>query len=118
MDTKRMERVSRELQREISQIIMHELNDPRVGLVSITKVKLASDLRTAQVFVSMLGNKPVAKNTLDCLDHARGYIQKIICERMELRFTPVLSFHYDRSIEEQCRISELLDKDISKEEAI
>lgn len=114
MFTKRIEKIARELQRELSQIILHELNDPRIGFVSITKVKPASDGKSAQVFVSVLGDETASKKTLDGLNHARGYIQKIIADRMGLRFTPVLSFCHDKSIEEQLRISELVDENIKE----
>lgn len=114
MLTKRLEKIARELQRELSQIILYELKDPRVGFITITKVKPARDLKSARVFVSMLGNEAARKKTLDCLSHARGYIQKLIGERMELRFTPRLFFTYDKSIEQQLRISELIDKNIKK----
>lgn len=112
MTTKRTERVARELQRELSQIVLYELKDPRIGFITITRVEPTADLKSARVFISVLGNETSREKSLDALSHARGYIQKIIGERMKLRFTPILSFHYDEELEEQFRISKIIEENI------
>ncbi|MCK4909033.1 MAG: 30S ribosome-binding factor RbfA [Planctomycetes bacterium] len=111
MSINRLVRIGKELQKEISQVIQHELNDPRIGFVSITKVKPASDLKSARVYVSVFGPPAKRKQTFNGLMRARGYIQKVIGERIKLRYLPTLMFFLDDSIDKQFAVSELLKKD-------
>lgn len=114
MNSKRIERVGRELQRELSQIILYELKDPGIGFITITRVEPAADLKSARVFISVLGNESNRQKSLKALSHARGYIQKIIGQRMKLKFTPILSFHYDKELDEQFKISKIIEENIEK----
>lgn len=106
----RHDKVAKTLQKEISSIIHDELKDPRLGFVTITKVELSQDLRFAKVFFSVLGKEQDYKNTREALDSAGGFIKKLVCERIALRFAPEIIFRDDHSMEYSVRIEEILNQ--------
>ena len=108
MSSTRPQRVARLLKEELSRIIREEMNDPRLGFISITDVEVAADLRTAHVYVSVFGTPEEQKASVDALEHARGYLRSTLGKELNMRYTPELNFHLDRSIERGARIFELL----------
>jgi len=106
----RQERLAQELRKEISGIIQNEVNDPRLGFVTITKVEITQDLRYAKVFFSVLGEDKEYKKTSAALDSAMGFIRSLIAERVKLRFAPEIVFKEDRSSEYSIKIQKLLDE--------
>lgn len=96
--TNRMDKVNEELKKEISVIIDQDLRNQNItGLISVTKVKTAPDLRTARVYISLLNCKS-KKNTLEGIKKASGYIRSEIAKRVNLRYTPELIFEVDESM--------------------
>src|SRR5260370_2220664 len=90
MGTHRVERVAAQLREEISQIIIHDLKDPRIGMATITDVKLSPDLRNATVKVSAVGEDDPRPAAIDGLDHATGFISRDLGSRLpHLPFAPV-----------------------------
>lgn len=106
----RVDRVAEAIKREISNIIHDELKDPRIGFVTITRAEITQDLRYAKIFYSILGSAKEEDNTQKAIESAKGFIKKLIGDRIKLRFTPELSFHLDKSAEYSQRIQEQLDK--------
>lgn len=106
----RKDRVTEAIREEISMILHRELKDPRLGFVTITKVELTQDLRSAKVFFSVLGKEEDYKKTRDALDSAMGFIRKLIAERINLRLAPEIIFKDDRSTEYSVRIEEVLNE--------
>ena len=104
----RMRRVDEAL-REVVAAAVSELSDPRLGFVTVTGVETSPDLRSAKVFVSVLGDLTERDDTLDALRSSHGVIQSRIGSEMRMRRTPTLTFHYDDTIEKGVRISHLLD---------
>lgn len=104
----RKDRVTQAIKREISNIIHDELQDPRLGFVTITKVEVTADLRSAKIFYSVLGKDEDYIKTAEALDSALGYIRKLISERIQLRFAPEIIFREDRSGEYSMKIEEIL----------
>jgi len=91
------------------QIIQRELKDPRIGFVSITEVRMSSDLRSARVRISVLGDEDESRATLAGLRSATGLIRHQLGRRLEnLKVTPELRFEIDPSIEYSVRISKTL----------
>lgn len=115
MPTRKQKEVSELLRREVSSILLHRLNDPRMGFVTVTRVEVTRDLRSATVFVTVRGSTEELESTLDGLSHAGGYIQRLLGERLPLRFTPVLSFEQDEELLEAQRINRLID-DVREED--
>jgi ribosome-binding factor A len=105
---KRTDRVDELLQRELGTLISEELGDPRIVFPTVTQVRTSADLRSARVFVSVLGDDAAAKSTIRALTDAKSFIRHRLGERTELRVVPDLEFVLDRSAERATRISKLL----------
>ena len=96
---------------ELSEIIEREIQDPRIGLATVTAVKVSPDLRHARVFVSVLGDAEQRKKTLQGLSSAASYARRSLSQRLHhLRRIPELTFAYDELIEKGMRIEELFDR--------
>ena len=113
----RSDRVSGELIKELSQIIQHEMKDPRLGFVSVTRAEVAKDLRHANVFVSVMGSDSEKEKTLKALKSGAGFIRTLISKRMNMRVIPDFTFKLDDSIEYGARIQELLRIALPREPA-
>jgi len=113
----RAEKVAEAIRQEVSTIIHDELNDPRLGFVTIIRVDLSADLRNATIFFSVLGSAEAHVKTLKALESALGLIRKLVTKRLGLRFAPEIIFRYDRSSEYSVRIEEVLNEIHQKEES-
>jgi len=116
MTSTRIHRVARLLKEEISRIIREEINDPRLGFVSITEVKMTPDLHIAHIYVSVYGTPEEQQTSINVLDHARRFLRGELGKQVEMRYTPELFFHLDRSIERGARVFELLKEIEQKKE--
>lgn len=105
----RMRRVNEALREVLGDAIAGELQDPRIGFVTVTAVDTSPDLRAAKVFVSVLGDAERREATLAGLRSSHGVLQRAIAAQMRIKRTPTLSFHYDEGIERGDRVSRLLD---------
>ncbi len=109
--TRRTERINEQLREEISDLVMRQLKDPRIGgLVTITEVDVSADLSHAKVFVSVLGTVDEKKSTMKALAAAAGFLQRALRHRLTIRRMPELAFIADDSIEHGARILSLLDQ--------
>jgi len=106
----RTDKVTESLKKEISSILHDELNDPRLGFVTITRVEITADLRYARVFYSVLGQEQDYSRTKEALDSALGFIRRLIGQRIRLRFTPEIVFKEDHSSEYSIKIEEMLSQ--------
>lgn len=106
--TERIRRVN-EVMREVIGDALSRLEDPRIGFVTVTSVETSPDLRSARVYVSVLGGEEERRATLAGLGSSHGILQARIAREMRLKRTPTLSFHYDDSPERAVRLSRLLD---------
>jgi ribosome-binding factor A len=111
MATARMRRVNEVLREVIGAAISSELSDPRIGFVTVTSVETSPDLRTARVYVSVLGDELQREATLVALRSSHGILQAKIAAETRMKRTPTLSFHYDDTIEQGVRISRLLEEE-------
>ncbi|MBD8923116.1 30S ribosome-binding factor RbfA [bacterium] len=111
----RMGRIDEEYRKELSQIISYDLKNPNVtGMISVTKVKVTTDLKYAKIYVSILNSKNI-KETMDGLKKSSGFIRSELAKRINLRNTPELIFEIDDSIEYGAKIDSIL-KEILPEE--
>ena len=108
--TRRTRQVGELLREELTDIIRREVKDPRIGFFSITRVDVPPDLRTAQVFVSVLGTEEERKNTQDALHSASKFIRFHLKPRLRMRQIPELDFRDDRSMEYAQQISERMEE--------
>jgi ribosome-binding factor A len=109
MPTARMRRINELMREVIGGAIATELDDPRIGFVTVTAVETSPDLRSARVFVSVLGDEQQRAESLRGLASSHGVLQTAIAREMRIKRTPTLSFHYDDSIERGVRVSRLLE---------
>lgn len=106
----RIERVQELIREEISDILREKVSDPRVGFVSITRVLVAPDLKTAQVFVSVFADEPKKQEAMKGLDSAAGFIQHELGQMLELRVTPQIRFIRDDSIEKGSNVIGIINR--------
>jgi ribosome-binding factor A len=107
----RIERVNTLIRREISELIQHQLRDPRLDeFVAVTEVETSSDLKYAKVFVSCIGGQQQEQKILGVLNAAASFLRSELAKNLRLRHTPELSFHWDNSIEHGDRVLRLIDQ--------
>jgi ribosome-binding factor A len=106
----RLRRLESLLRQEIcSMIIMKEIKDPRIEeLTTVTEVNLSRDLSYAKVWVSRFGDKEALAGSIDALNHASGYIQRVLSKRISMRTFPHLTFQLDNAMENGFRIAQKL----------
>jgi len=111
MHRRRIDRIEEQLRIELSEIIELEIQDPRVGLTTVTAVKVSPDLRHGRVFVTVLGDLAQRKKALEGLHSAATFIRRSLSKRLHhMKRIPELSFDYDETVEKGIRIEELLDQ--------
>ena len=106
----RIEKINQAVKREVSSIIHSELKDPHLEFITITQVEVSRDLQHARVYFSVLGDKEKIAMGEQGLNRARGFVRKLIGQRIRMRFTPEIEFIYDRSVEYSMRIEEALEE--------
>ena len=110
MAQSRMRRVDEAMRVVLSEAISTDLQDPRVGFVTVTSVKTSPDLRHARVYVSVLGSDEERDASLEGLRSAHGFLQSRLAGSLRLKHTPTLSFGYDESVDTGMRITEILNQ--------
>ena len=108
MNQSRAQRVSQLMQRELGQMLLAEVKDPRIGFVSITRVEVTRDLSQARVFVSVLGDAGEQSTSLEGLKKAATFLRGEIGRRLGLRRAPEILFRLDQGIEESVHIQHLI----------
>lgn len=111
-NSRRVERVASLIKREISQMLLSEIKDDRVGagMVSITDVYVSGDLQHAKVFVSIYGTDAARVETMDGLKAATGFVRRELGQRIGLRRTPEILFKEDRGVERGTRVLSLINQ--------
>src|SRR5665647_464565 len=107
----RIDRISEEIRKEISDIIRTKVKDPRIASMStIIKAEVTKDLRHAKIYVSVLGSDEEKNSTIEGFKKASGYIRRELGTRMDIHYIPELHFELDTSIEYSIQISKKLDE--------
>lgn len=109
----RNRRIADQIQRELSELIRLELRDPRVNMVTLTGVEVASDNSHAKVFFTTLGNDAQVQSCAHGLERAAGFLRSQLAARLSIRTVPVLHFEFDASIDRGMRLSKLIDEAIA-----
>ena len=104
----RLQRVNQLIREEISHLIQRELKDPRLGFVTVTEVDVAKDLRTAKVYVSVLGSESQRASTFEGLNGVAAHLRGRIGRALRLRAAPEIEFRNDESIAHAAHIEQLL----------
>ena len=107
---KRSEKVAEMIQKEISQMLLRTLKDPRIGFVTITRVAVSADCRLAKIYFSVTGTSAERERSTEGLNSARGYVRRELGRRMRLKHTPDITFQFDPSIEYAIHIGEVIEQ--------
>ncbi len=108
MAGKRSERIARIIREEASRVVLYELGDPRIGFVTVTKVKVSSDLSHARVYVSVYGDEGEREQTMEALHRAARVVQRECGPRLKTRTIPHVEFEFDPSVEGAINMSQLI----------
>jgi ribosome-binding factor A len=98
------------MQRAIAEIVSREVKDPRVGMVTITEVKIAADMSTARVFFTPFASKHSPQEVHEGLTRASGFMRGEVGRRLGLRHAPKLEFEFDDSFDKAAKLTELIDR--------
>src|SRR5580765_4268258 len=115
--SRRTEMLASTIQKELAEMIMRELADPRLPtIVSITRVKVSNDLSIADVYVTVMGTPGQQTAALNALKHSAGVMRTKLTKALTLRVAPFLKFHLDEDLKKELEVLDLLDQ-VSKENA-
>ena len=111
MPSDRMRRVDEAVRQVLSDAVAQDLQDPRIGFVTMTSVKTTSDLRHARVYVSVLGDDEQRAATLAGLVSAHGLLQRRLARELRMKRTPTLEFVYDDTTDRAMRLEALIERE-------
>lgn len=114
MKKHRMARVAEMIREVASETILFKISDPRVKRVTVMRVEVSPDLQNARVYVSVMGSPKEQATTLRALQHAAGFIQAQMGDRMRSRYTPTLRFILDQGVKQSVEISRLIAEALPK----
>jgi ribosome-binding factor A len=117
MNSRRLARASEAVREVASTTILFELRDPRIKQVTVLGAEVAKDMRTAKVYVSVMGTPKQQSLAMYGLESARGFIQAKIAERLDTRYTPVLKFVLDQGVKKSIEAARLLREVLPEEES-
>lgn len=107
----RIERINQLIRQEISDLLRHEIKDPRLSkFIAVTEVAISPDLRQARVYISFISSQQEKQAALDALAGASNFLRREMARKLRLRRIPELSFHWDDSIERGTHIMDLIDQ--------
>ena len=110
LTSNRSERVGDQILREISNLLLLKVKDPRLKGVTLTDVRMSKDLRYAYIYYSLLGEEEQKNQAQAGFESAKGFIRKAIGEKLHLRYVPDIQFRYDTSLEQGQKIERLLEE--------
>ncbi len=111
----RTDRVGSQMQRELAQLIRDELDDPRLGMVTVQAVQVVRDFSHAKVYFTILGGSLSEKETTTLLNEAAPFFRHELRHRLNIRSLPMLHFLYDESIEKGAHLSALIDEAVESD---
>ena len=106
----RTEKLRQLLKEEVSDILRHEIKDPRLGFFTIIDTEITSDLQHAKVFVSIMGTPEEQEQSMDVLKHAQHFVRQQLGKRVRMKTLPDVQFQQDETVDQGVRILELLEE--------
>jgi len=107
----RIDRIESLLLAEISQALLRDIQDPRIGLVTLTHADVSKDLANAKIYVSVMGDEAARKRTMEALASSAGYLKSLLGKRLHLKRIPRLQFVEDPSLRQADRINRMLNEE-------
>ncbi|UCD70508.1 MAG: 30S ribosome-binding factor RbfA [Syntrophobacterales bacterium] len=108
IDYRRPNKVGGVIKEELSRMLIREIKDPRIGFVTLTRVKVSKDLRSVKVYFSVFGDQSVREDSLRGLNSAKGFMRRELGRRLRLRYVPDIVFSFDPSLEYMSRLTEII----------
>ena len=116
--SRRTDRVNEQLREEISALLARQVKDPRLNrVISITRVVTSGDLRSATVFISVMGKQEAKQAALDGIRSAASFLRRELRDRINMRHTPFMTYQLDDSLEEADQVLRLMDR-VRQEEPV
>ena len=112
--TRRQKKVASLIKKELSRLLIEGIQDSSSGLITITRVEMTADLKTAHIYLSFFGSEQ-QEAILELLQNKKGYLRKSIASKVKLKYNPMLIFSFDQNPEYEKKIDKLLE-DIKKNE--
>jgi ribosome-binding factor A len=111
MASRKLERAASLIKQAVSRVVLYEMNDPRMqATVTVTRVKVTPELRSAEVYVSLMGSEAQIAATYRALQHAAGHVTSLVGSRLSFRNTPVLRFILDDSLKRGFCVTQLINQ--------
>jgi len=105
----RMDKINEEIRHQVSLILQRDINDPRIGFVTITRADVSPDLKSAKIYFTTIEKDKSFDDTVRGLERSTGFIRKLIAQRVRMKFAPEIRFIYDEAEKKNNRIEEILD---------
>ncbi len=106
----RLDRVNHEIMKAISEILLFEVQDERIGLLTVTHVKMSADLKQAKVYYTILGDEKKREDAKRGLGSANGFMRKSLAHKMKMKYAPELIFYFDDTLDRTIKVEEMLDE--------
>lgn len=106
--SRRTARIAEAIRETVSSTVLFELRDPRIKNVTVISVEVSPDIRSAKVYVSIMGDEKAQRLALHGLESARGFLQARVADRIETRYTPILTFVIDPGVKKSIEASRLI----------
>ncbi len=110
MNERRVARIKQQIKERVATALVHEIADPRLGLVTISRVEMDREMVACQVYWSVLGDDKTKRLTAGALEHATGFLRREVARVLKTRTVPKLKFCYDESVEGAQKMQILLDE--------
>jgi ribosome-binding factor A len=104
----RPERIGEQIRQAVSLSLAREVQDPRIGFVTVTRVKVSPDLQVARIYYTAIGDERARKETSRGLEAAKPFLRRAVGNQLRLRRVPEIAFEYDRGVEHQDRVEQIL----------
>lgn len=115
MSSRRTAKVAEAIREIVSTTVLFELKDPRVKNVTVLRAEVSADLRSARVYVSVMGDEKIQSLSMHGLNSARGFIQSKLADRLQTRYTPVLTFTLDKGIKLSAEASVIIRETLERD---
>ncbi len=110
MKPQRQAKIDHEIQRALAKIIAEDIKDPRMGFVTVVRCEITTDMKQCKVYVSIIGDRHVARQSMDALKSASRFIRGELGNAIDLRYTPELVFIEDRTTEKAIALHKTLER--------
>jgi len=122
-DFKRTDRIADQIQRDLAMLLQREIKDPRLGMVTISYVKVSKDLGYSDIYLTVLplgdqDESEVVSQSIAVLNNAAGFLRKELSRGIKLRVMPQLRFHFDESVDRGRRLHSLIEKAYRQEQSL